>query len=90
MTDVRRRNLCSVRLAAEFTTEPYHGEGTPPAHAQRSWDVIAESGLSGEFGPLGTRFSGEVDEVLDTLRAVLAAAIDNGAHRVTVQIEPAE
>ena len=85
-----RRNLCSVRLAAEFTTEPYHGEGTPPAHAQRSWDVIQAAGLPGEFGPLGTRFSGEVEEVLDTLRGVLAAAIDAGAHRVTVQIEPEE
>ena len=68
-----------MRLVAEFTTEPYHGEGTPPAHAQRSWDVIQAAGLPGDFGPLGTRFSGEVDEVLDTLRAVLAAAIEAGA-----------
>ena len=37
------------------------------------------AGLPGDFGPLGTRFSGGVDEVLDTLRAVLAAAIDAGA-----------
>jgi uncharacterized protein YqgV (UPF0045/DUF77 family) len=79
-----------VRLAAEFTTEPYQGEGTPPEHAQRAWDVIQASGLPGDFGPLGTRFSGGADEVLDTLRAVLAAAIDAGAHRVTVQIEPEE
>lgn len=77
-----------MRLVAEFTTEPYHGEGTPPAHAQRSWDVIAAAGLPGEFGPLGTRFSGDVDEVLDTLRVVLGTAIEAGARRVTVQIEP--
>jgi uncharacterized protein YqgV (UPF0045/DUF77 family) len=79
-----------VRLVAEFTTEPYHGEGTPPAHAQLSWDVIQTAGLPGDFGPLGTRFSGDVDEVLDTLRAVLATAIQAGARRVTVQVEPEE
>ena len=79
-----------MRLAAEFTTEPYHGEGTPPAHAQLSWEVIQNAGLPGDFGPLGTRFSGEVEEVLDTLRAVLATAIEAGARRVTVQIEPEE
>ena len=77
-----------MRLVAEFTTEPYHGEGTPPAHAQQSWDVIQAAGLPGDFGPLGTRFSGDVDEVLDTLRTVLAAAIAAGARRVTVQVEP--
>ena len=79
-----------MRLVAEFTTEPYHGEGTPPAHAQKSWDVIQSAGLPGDFGPLGTRFSGEVDVVLDTLRAVLAAAIDAGARRITLQVEPEE
>lgn len=79
-----------MRLVAEFTTEPYHGEGTPPAHAQRSWEIIQATGLPGDFGPLGTRFSGDVDEVLDTLRAVLATAIEAGARRVTVQVEPEE
>lgn len=77
-----------MRLVAEFTTEPYHGEGVPPAHAQRAWQVIEEAGLPGEFGPLGTRFSGGANEVLDTLRDVLGAAMDAGARRVTLQLEP--
>ena len=82
------RNLSTVRLVAEFTTEPYHGEGDPPAHAQQSWEVIQAAGLPGDFGPLGTQFSGDVDAVLDTLREVLATAIGAGARRVTIQIEP--
>ena len=77
-----------MRLVAEFTTEPFRGGGTPPAHALRAWEVIQSAGLSGEFGPLGTEFSGEADEVLDTLRDVLAAALAAGAIRVTVQITP--
>lgn len=77
-----------MRLVAEFTTEPYRGEGTPPDHAQRAWEVIQDAGLPGEFGPLGTQFAGSVDEVLDTLRAVLGAAIEAGASRVTIQLTP--
>ena len=75
-----------MRLVAEFTTEPFRGGGTPPAHAQRAWEVIQAAGLAGEFGPLGTEFSGDADEVLHTLRDVLAAALAAGASRVTVQL----
>jgi len=77
-----------VRLVAEFTTEPFHGEGTPPDHAQRAWEVVQAAGLDGDFGPLGTRFAGHTEDVLDTLRAALAAAIGAGARRVTVQLTP--
>jgi uncharacterized protein YqgV (UPF0045/DUF77 family) len=78
----------TVHLVAEFTTQPYRGEGTPPAHAQRAWEVIQDAGLEGEFGPLGTQFAGPADSVLDTLRAVLGAALDAGATRVTIQVTP--
>lgn len=77
-----------MRLTVEFTTEPFHGEGAPPAHAQRPWEVIQAAGLAGDFGPLGTQFAGEAEEALDTLRAVLAAAVDAGASRVTIQVTP--
>lgn len=77
-----------MRLVAEFTTEPFHGEGEPPPHAQRPWDAIQAAGLAGDFGPLGTQFTGPVDEVLDTLRTVLAEAFAAGATRVTVQVTP--
>ena len=80
------RSVCSVRLVAEYPTEPFRGGGTPPEHAQRALDVIRAAGLTGEFGPLGTEFSGDADEVLDTLRDVLAAALDAGESRVTVQM----
>ena len=87
-SDDDARNLTTVRLVAEFTTEPYHGEGDPPPHAQLSWEVIQAAGLAGDFGPLGTQFSGDAEEVLDTLRAVLATALGAGARRVTIQLEP--
>jgi len=75
-----------VRVVAEFTTEPFHGEGEPPEHARRAWDVVQAAGLTGDFGPLGTEVQGEREQVLDVLRAVMAAALDAGATRITVQL----
>ncbi|HEY5784019.1 MAG TPA: thiamine-binding protein [Nakamurella sp.] len=75
-----------MRVVAEFTTEPFHGEGEPPDHARRAWDVVQAAGLAGDFGPLGTEVEGERDVVLDTLREVMAAALDAGATRITLQL----
>ena len=75
-----------MRVVAEFTTEPFHGEGEPPEHARRAWDVVQAAGLTGDFGPLGTEVQGEREQVLDVLRAVMAAALDAGATRITVQL----
>jgi len=78
-----------VRLVAEFTSEPFHGEGDPPAHALRAWDVVEAAGLDGKFGPLGTSCAGEADQILDTLRAALGAAFGAGADRVRVEVRDA-
>ena len=76
-----------VRVIAEFTTEPFHGEGEPPKHAQRAWQVVQDAGLTGDFGPLGTEVRGERNEVLDALHAVMVAALDAGATRITLQVQ---
>ena len=75
-----------MRVVAEFTTEPFHGEGEPPDHARLAWQVVQDAGLEGDFGPLGTEISGDRDEVLDALRAVMAVALDAGATRITLQL----
>lgn len=76
-----------VRVIAEFTTEPFHGEGEPPEHARRAWQVVQAAGLTGDFGPLGTEVRGERNEVLDALHAVMVAALDAGATRITLQVQ---
>lgn len=75
-----------MRVVAEFTTEPFHGEGEPPEHARHAWDVVLAAGLAGDFGPLGTEVEGERDQVLDVLREVMAVALDAGATRITLQL----
>lgn len=79
-----------MRLVAEFTTEPFHGEGDPPAHAAAALAVAEAAGLDCEFGPLGTTMRGDADEVVHAVSEVLRAALGNGATRVTLQVEPAD
>jgi uncharacterized protein YqgV (UPF0045/DUF77 family) len=76
-----------MRVVAEFTTEPFVGEGEPPPHAVAALRAAQAGGLPCEFGPLGTAVSGEADEVVQTLGDVLRAALSHGATRVTVQLE---
>ncbi len=73
-------------LRAEFTTEPFQGEGEPPAHAVAAENQLRQAGLDPEFGPLGTSISGERETVLAALSSVLDTALDAGAHRITVQV----
>jgi uncharacterized protein YqgV (UPF0045/DUF77 family) len=76
-----------MRLVAEFTTEPVVGEGTAPAHATETLHVVEESGLTCEFGPLGTSMAGEDDALLPVLGRVLSTALAHGATRVSLQVE---
>ncbi|PVG84505.1 hypothetical protein DDE18_02560 [Nocardioides gansuensis] len=79
-----------MRLVAEFTTEPFHGEGEPPAHALAALHAAEHADLDVEFGPLGTTVRGEGDQVVHALADVLRAALSHGASRVTLQVEPAD
>lgn len=75
-----------MNLRVEFTTEPFEGEGEPPAHAAVARDTLRESGLDPEFGPLGTAVSGARDVVLPALTTVFERTLDAGADRITLQI----
>ncbi|MGY4768869.1 hypothetical protein ACXC9Q_18300 [Kribbella sp. CWNU-51] len=75
-----------MRLVAEFTTEPFDVEGTPPAHATEALRAAQEAGLECDFGPLGTQVRGEQELLLPALPDVLAAAFAGGANQVTLQV----
>jgi uncharacterized protein YqgV (UPF0045/DUF77 family) len=79
-----------MRLVAEFTTEPFHGEGEPPAHATAALLAAESAGLECEFGPLGTTVRGEAESAVGGLTEVMRAALAQGATRVTIQVEPQE
>jgi uncharacterized protein YqgV (UPF0045/DUF77 family) len=75
-----------MRLVAEFTTEPFEVEGSPPAHATEALRAAEEAGLDCDFGPLGTQVRGEQTELLSALPTVLEAALAGGASQVTLQV----
>ena len=79
-----------MRLRAEFTTEPFHGEGEPPAHVTAALDAVRTAGLQTEFGPFGTAVTGDEDSLYDALPSVFRAAMDHGATRITLQVERAD
>ncbi|NYD40560.1 thiamine-binding protein [Nocardioides panaciterrulae] len=76
-----------MRLVAEFTTEPFHGEGEAPEHARAALGAVERAELDCDFGPLGTTVRGEDEDVLPALTEVLRAALAHGATRVTLQVE---
>lgn len=75
-----------MRLEAEFTSEPFHGEGSPPEHALAARDAAVEAGLETDFGPLGTLARGEAKALLDAIPAIAKAALEGGATQVTLQV----
>lgn len=80
--------MTSMRVRVEFTTEPFHGEGELPRHVAAAAAALTEAGLVPDLGPLGTLVEGDSGPVFAALSQGLQAALDEGATRITVQVEP--
>ena len=74
-----------MTATAEFTIEPFV-DGAPGPHVQAAIAVAEEAGLEVEVGPFGTSVTGETSVVVSTVDALLRAAIDHGATRVSLQV----
>lgn len=74
-----------MELQAEFTIEPFE-EGNPGRHVEAALEVVRRSHLENEFGPFGTSVTGDHAAVLSAVAELLQAAVDNGATRVSLQI----
>jgi uncharacterized protein YqgV (UPF0045/DUF77 family) len=77
-------------LRAEFTTEPFHGEGEPPPHVGAAAGALVEAGLDPELGPFGTSVSGSAELLLPALQRAMEAAFTSGATRFTLQVGPGD
>ncbi|WP_116204022.1 helix-turn-helix domain-containing protein [Amycolatopsis circi] len=75
-----------MELEAEFTSEPFRGEGAPPEHAVRARDAADAAGLDTDFGPLGTLARGRAEDLFAALPSIARAALEGGATRVTLQL----
>lgn len=74
-----------VEVAAEFLVEPF-SEGQPGPHVQAAVRAVELAGLTVDVGPFGNTTSGESSTVLTAVGAALAAALDQGATRVSLSI----
>ncbi|MEE2958731.1 MAG: thiamine-binding protein [Actinomycetota bacterium] len=70
---------------AEFTIEPFV-EGEPGPHVRAAIAAAEAAGLVVRVGPFGTSVEGGSAAVLDAVDAVVRAAVDHGATRVSLQL----
>lgn len=69
----------------EFTVEPFV-EGNPGPHVLAAIEAARAGGLTADVGPFSTIVEGERAAALEAVRALLAAALQNGATRVALQV----
>ena len=74
-----------MALRVEFTVEPFT-EGSPGPHVGAAVDAAAANGLDVDFGPFGSSAEGADEAVLAAIDAVVRAAIDAGASRLSLQV----
>ena len=78
-----------MSLVVEFTIEPFV-ESHPGPHVRAAIDAAVGSGLTVDVGPFGTSVSGDDARVLDTVDAILRAAVSAGATQVSLQLRGAD
>ena len=74
-------------LRAEFTVFPFRESRVLPDHARAAVDAARAAGAAVEVGPLSNVIAGELEAVLEGLRAAARAAFEAGATRVAVNLE---
>jgi uncharacterized protein YqgV (UPF0045/DUF77 family) len=75
-------------LRVEFTVEPFV-EGSPGPHVSAALDAVRAAGLEVSFGPFGTMFEADTAVATSALAALVEAATEAGASRISVQVSTA-
>lgn len=79
-----------MRLRVEFTTEPFDLD-EPPPHALAVREVVEGAELeSVDVGPFGNTAQGGAEQVLGAVDVLLRKALENGATRVSLQVNVVE
>lgn len=72
-------------VVLEFTIEPF-APAAPGPHVTASIDAARASAGAVDIGPFGTTVTGSRDQIIEATRAVVDAALSNGASRVSLQV----
>jgi uncharacterized protein YqgV (UPF0045/DUF77 family) len=73
----------------EFTIEPFI-EGRPGVHVTAAVAAAEALGVEVEFGPFGTTCRVPAGQAAEVCRAVVEAALSNGATHVAMHLERSE
>ncbi len=73
-------------LTGEFIIEPFV-PGELGEHVMAGIEAAKRTGVTVDVGPFGTTVTGERTAVLESINALLPAALDSGATRLTLTIE---
>jgi uncharacterized protein YqgV (UPF0045/DUF77 family) len=79
----------AMATRVEFTVEPF-AEGNPGRHVLAAIAAAETGGLRAEIGPFSTIVEGERSAALSAVGALLAAALAEGASRVSLQVSETE
>lgn len=75
-----------MALVVEFTVEPFV-EGEPGPHVRAAVEAAERRpGLAVDFGPFGTKVTGDDETVLGAVEGIVRAAMSAGASWVSLQI----
>ena len=72
-------------VTVEFTVEPFV-EGRPGPHVTSAIAAVEAAGLTPDVGPFGTAFTGPEADAVSAVAALLRAALEHGATRVSLQV----
>ena len=73
------------RAVLEFTVEPFV-PAKPGPHVTASIDAARGTAIDVDVGPFGTTVTAKTSNIADIARAVVDAALSNGASRVSLQV----
>ena len=73
------------RVAVEFTIEPF-ADGEPGQHVTAAVAAVQAHGAQVDFGPFGSMFWSDTEQVPEIVKALVTAAYSNGATHVNVHI----
>ena len=74
------------RVLLEFTVEPFTPNAPGPHVLASIAAAAATVGATVDMGPFGTSTAGEASDIADAARALIVAALTNGATRVSLQV----
>ena len=72
-------------LTVEFTIEPFVA-GSPGAHVTAAVAAVEAHGVSVDFGPFGSSFTVDQDQLPLVISDLMKSAYDNGATYVSVAV----